>query len=346
MGAGSEMNTIPVTDKSGQPAAKPRRRGCLFLLKWVFIALVAILLAGLVYQAVATESDRTAYPPPGQLYNVDGHQMHITCVGEGSPTIILEAAGGHFSATWAWVQSQLADSTRVCAYDRAGYGWSEPGPEPRDAKTIAAELHTLLETAGIQAPYVIAGHSVGGIYIRVYNAQYPGEVVGMVLVDATHPDNWARQGESIETLQGAAGVSAVLARFGLMRLFANSQPFDLPAEASAALRADIASSQYWDTQRADTAAMAESLSQARAAGDLDDLPLVVLSAVDYPEGQGQDTERALQEELAALSSNSLAREIPGAHHITLLTNPDYAQQVSAAILQVVEAAQTGQPLAQ
>lgn len=213
------MSAISVSGGTTPPQRMRRRRGCLFFARRGLLLLVVIAVVGALYQIAATESDRRAYPPPGQMVAVGGHQMHILCAGEGSPTVILEAAGGHFSATWALVHPAIAQSTRVCAYDRAGYGWSEPGPEPRDAGRIATELHTLLEQARIDPPYVLVGHSVGGIYIRVYNAQYPGEAVGMALVDATHPDNWARQGESIETLQTVAGVSAVLARVGLARLF-------------------------------------------------------------------------------------------------------------------------------
>ena len=345
------MSTVSSVNESvEQPIKESRKRGCLFYinrgLKWLGITIVILLILGFVYQTVATENDKRTYTAPGQLLDVDGHQMHILCTGEGSPTVILEAAGGHFSATWGLVQPQVAQNTRVCAYDRAGYGWSEPGPEPRDAGQIATELHTLLAEAGIEPPYVMVGHSVGGLYIRVYNALYPGEVVGMVLVDSTHPDNWTRQGESIDTLQMMASVSAGLARVGLMRLFASSQDFGLPAEQNAALKANIASSQYWDTQRADTASMLTSLDQVRASGDLGDMPLAVIVAVDYPEGKGRDTELAMQGELAALSTNSLYQQIDGAHHITLVTDPQYAVLVGDTIIQVVEATQTGEMLTQ
>lgn len=132
------MNTTTesTATNSHTPVARPRR-GCLFYvkrgLKWFGIALIALVVLGVIYQAIATETDRRAYLPSGQLYTVDGHQMHMICTGEGNPTVILEAGGGHFSAAWAWVQVAVAQSTRVYAYDRAGYGWSEPGPEPRDA---------------------------------------------------------------------------------------------------------------------------------------------------------------------------------------------------------------------
>jgi pimeloyl-ACP methyl ester carboxylesterase len=326
-----------------------RRHGCLFYvkrgLKWLGIGLIALIVLGVIVQAIATETDRHAYTPIGQLYPVEGHQMHMICMGEGSPTVILEAGAGHFSTLWAWVQPDIAQVTRVCAYDRAGYGWSEPGPEPRDAQQIASELHALLDAAGVEPPYVLVGHSLGGIYARVFNAQYPGEVIGMALIDATHPDNWVRQGESISALQTAATVSSVLARMGLMRLFFGGQNFDLPESNNAALKADIASAQYWDTQRADGAAMEAITAEGRAAGKLGDLPLAVVAAGEYPEGPGRSIKFSLQHELAALSSNSTYQEVAGANHISLVTNKQYAALVSQAIMRVIEAARSGQPLA-
>jgi hypothetical protein len=131
-----------------------------------------------------------------------------------------------------------------------------------------------------------------------------------------------------------------------MRLFAASQNYDLPEADNAALKADAATNQYWDSQRADTNAFPAILEQGRAAGKLGDLPLVVLAALTYPEGKGRDTERALQVELAALSTNSVYREIEGARHITLLTNNQYAPFVSDAISQVLSAVRTGLPLGQ
>jgi pimeloyl-ACP methyl ester carboxylesterase len=147
------------------------------------ITLVALGLSGAIYQVIATEVDKRAYPPPGQLVDVGGYKLHIYCVGEGSPTVILDAVGGGSSAQWALVQPEIAATARICAYDRAGFGWSELGPEPRDAHQQVSELHTLLANTGIAGPYVLVGHSYGGRVTRVYAAQYPDEVVGMVLVD-------------------------------------------------------------------------------------------------------------------------------------------------------------------
>jgi pimeloyl-ACP methyl ester carboxylesterase len=343
------MSVVSLSETPFVLAQKAQRNpGCLFYiqrgLKALVILIAALALLGLVYQSAAEASDREAYPPPGQMIVVNGHRMHIQCASVGSPTVILEAGAGHFSALWAWVQPAVAQSTRVCTYDRAGYGWSEPGPEPRDAQRIAAELHELLKLADVEPPYVMVGHSLGGVYVRVYNAQYPGEVVGMALIDATHPDNWTRQGESFEAVQTLASISSALSRIGLMRLFFAGQQFNLPEPNGAILKANISSVQYWDTQRADTAAGLATLAQGRAAGNLGSLPLAVLTAVDYPEGRGRETELALQTELAALSSNSVHETVEGAHHITLVTDAQYALSVSDMILRVVEAARTGTPL--
>lgn len=168
----------------------------------------------------------------------------------------------------------------------------------------------------------------------------------MALIDATHPDNWVRQGESIQTLQTMATVSTVLARISLIRLFTAGQNFDLPEPDNAALKADIASAQYWDTQRADGAAMEATTAEGRAAGELGDLPLAVVAAGEYPAGPGRDIKFSMQHELAALSTNSAYQEIAGANHISLVTNEQYAALVSQAIIRVVEAARTGQLLAQ
>src|SRR5215207_7597931 len=157
------------------------RRG----LVWMITGLLALAVIGAIYQAIATQIDQRTYPPPGEMVDVGTHSLHINCIGQGSPTVILESGLGTMSADWANVQPEVANTTRVCAYDRAGTGWSEPGPEPRDSQQIARELHTLLGNAGIDDPYVLVGQSFGGLYVRMYASRYPKEVEGMVLVDAS-----------------------------------------------------------------------------------------------------------------------------------------------------------------
>ena len=154
---------------------------------------MALCAVGAAAQAWATRQDQRRFPPPGLLVDVGGHRAALDVRGAGDgPTIVLEAGMGSFSANWYWVQTELATSNRVVAYDRAGLGWSERGSRPRDATTIAVELHTALHGAGIDGPFVLAGHSFGGLLVRAFAAQYPAETVGLVLVDASHPDQWLR----------------------------------------------------------------------------------------------------------------------------------------------------------
>ena len=153
---------------------------------------VVVLLAGAVagstsFNAIARLWFRAHNPPPGETYTVDGRKMHTDCTGSGSPTIILDAGLGNDAAIWAKVQPGLAKSTRVCSYDRAGYGLSEARPGPRDADHIAAELHGLLVEAKVTGPVVLMGHSIAGMYIRDYATRYSENVAGLVLVDRSTP---------------------------------------------------------------------------------------------------------------------------------------------------------------
>jgi pimeloyl-ACP methyl ester carboxylesterase len=153
-----------------------------------FAVLVAVAAgAGTTFNGVATHHYRALHAAPGSLYVVDGYKMHLHCSGEGLPTIVLDSGLGDDSLIWAKVQPELSKITRVCSYDRAGFGWSDPQPGPRDADRIAQELHGLLTEAGISGPTVLMGHSVGGLYIRAYAARYPHNLSGLVFVDGSTP---------------------------------------------------------------------------------------------------------------------------------------------------------------
>jgi pimeloyl-ACP methyl ester carboxylesterase len=130
-------------------------------------------------------------PPPGKLVDVGGRRLHLHCTGKNKgnmPTVVLESGAGDFSFDWGLVQPEVARFTRVCSYDRAGYAWSDPGPTPRTMQQIVYELHTGLHEGGVKKPYVLVGHSIGGLLVRVYANQYREEVAGMVLVDSSHED--------------------------------------------------------------------------------------------------------------------------------------------------------------
>src|SRR5690349_15455065 len=136
-------------------------RGIVRTLAAVAGLLVVLGLVGASYEAIAATGDARRYPAPGQLVDVGGYRLHIQCVGTGSPTVVLDAGLGGSSLDWSLVQAAIGQTTRVCAYDRAGMGWSESGPAPRTPAQIAGELHTLLGNAGIAGPYVLVAHSLG-----------------------------------------------------------------------------------------------------------------------------------------------------------------------------------------
>jgi pimeloyl-ACP methyl ester carboxylesterase len=313
-------------------------------LLWAVVALLACALIGAVYQAIATKLDERAYPPPGKLVDVGRHRLHIHCLGEGSPTVILEAANGGMSAHWVRVQQQVARATRVCAYDRAGLGWSESGPEPRDAGQISSELHTLLtNAAGIEGPYVLVGHSYGGLYARMYAARYSEEVAGVVLVDSSHPEQFTRSPQGRATYEQARRLTAVAAlssRLGLIRLFdVFPAPSGSPAQQRAQVEASLSSTRHLVATAEEFSATSRTSAQVRAKRGLGDKPLAVISAGQQSAGWFE-----LQEELAALSSNSINRVVDGATHESLLSEKRDARVTSAVIVEVVEAVRNDQLL--
>jgi pimeloyl-ACP methyl ester carboxylesterase len=351
--------TISSTETTVQPQRARRRKGVGFwtrrVLLGLVIALVALAASGAIYQAVATAIDQRNYPPPGQLVDVGGYRLHIQCAGTGSPTVILDAAADMMSADWGWIQPAVAQRTRVCAYDRAGMGWSDPGPLPRDAQHISAELHTLLTKAGLTGPYVLVGHSAGGLYVRMYAADYPDDVVGMVLVDPGHPDMNTRipalQAKIAEDARLVSTLS-ILSYLGVPRLLGigNANTQGLPAQQRAEASAATVTSQHWATIGALIEATPTTYDQVRATGELGNRPLIIISATTawLTAGAPADDARRilndLHKELAALSSQSRHDIVAGATHGSLIHNRDHAQMTIAAINQVVEAARTGQPL--
>jgi pimeloyl-ACP methyl ester carboxylesterase len=345
------MLTTTSPGTASVPRPTPRRpRAARWLrraLLWPLVALLALAGSGALYQALATARDTRAYPPPGRLVDIGGHRLHLYCVGTGSPTVVLEAVAGGTSADWAWVQPEVAATTRVCAYDRAGRGWSDHGPGPRDARRVATELHTLLGNAGEPGPYVLVGHSLGGLFVRQFAAQYPDEVAGMVLIDARHPDTFTRSTPTEQAAERADmrrnRIGAALAPFGVLRLYFRFQdPAPGLAERQRAeVRAFLSSTRFWQSWRAEQAAQPDTEAQVRGADGLGATPLLVVTAGERLSA----TWAALQEELATRSSNSTHRVIAGATHLSLAYDQQDARQSSAAILDVVAAARTGQPLA-
>lgn len=149
------------------------------VLRWLtrlvlsIVGLILILgVLGAIYQALASSADQQNFPPPGELVDVGGYKMHIYCMGEGSPTVILDSANMGTVSNWDWIQPELARTTHVCAYDRADAGWSNISPQPNDTQENAKALHALLAAADVSGPYVLVGHSLGGLYVRMYAEMY------------------------------------------------------------------------------------------------------------------------------------------------------------------------------
>jgi pimeloyl-ACP methyl ester carboxylesterase len=315
-------------------------------LLWLVVALLALAVVGAIYQAIATERAERAYPPPGEMVDVGGHSLHINCVSQGGPTVVLDAGLGDMSAQWVWVLREVSDTTRVCAYDRAGMGWSETGPEPRDAKQISSELHTLLTKAGIEGPYVLVGHSFGGLYMQTYAARYPDEVAGVVLVESSHPEQFShRPGtrESYEPQKQILDVASLLARIGIVRLLykLGAAPPELPHQQRAQITALSPSTRQVSTYALELRATPQSTTQTRNLRSLGDKPLAVVSA-----GTQEPEWLELQDDLATLSPNSMHRVVKGATHTSVVYERSDAQASSAAIVEVVAAVRNDRPLAQ
>src|ERR687894_128131 len=307
------------------------------------VVLLALAVAGAIYQAIATERAERAYPPPGEMVDVGGHGLHINCAGRGGPTVVLDAGSGGFSGQWVRVQREVSDTTRACAYDRAGMGWSEMGPEPRDAKQISSELHTLLKGAGTEGPYVLVGHSYGGLYTQMYAARYPNHVAGVALVDSSHPEQFTRSPEGramYERTNRQGAVIPFLIRLGLVRLtnFYPAHP-DLPSQQREQIEAFNSSTQQVATTVEEFRATPETNAQVRGTGSPGGKPLAVITAGEQPPDWLE-----MQDELAALSPNSIHRVVDGATHESLLYDKGDSQVASEAIEQVVDAVRTDQPL--
>lgn len=319
--------------------------------RWLLYPVLGVLALAAVgggYETVREAVDATAYPMPGQLIDVGGHRLHLHCTGSGSPTVVLQPGGGDFSSAMAWIAPAVAGQTRVCVYDRAGRGWSQAAEGPRDATQIASDLHTLLQRADVPGPYLMAGHSFGGLYVLTYAERYPDEVAGMVLVDSTNPATeadpakaTAYDGGSYDAVTGrVAALAAAAARVGLVRLLGSFGYGSLPPQSREEVRAATATADYaagWIDEFVQANA---SAAEAAMLTDLGDKPLVVLTAG----AETDPTHDAAQTKLATLSTDSSHRVVEGASHAGLIFDEQYAKVTTHAVLDVVASVRSAAPL--
>lgn len=323
-------------------------------LTWLLGTIVALATIGAVYQIVGMVLDRQQYPPPGQMIDIGGHRLHLYCLGIGSPTVLLEATAPGWSLYWSNVQPQLARTTRVCAYDRAGLGWSERGPLPRTGLRMAKELHRLLERAGIRGPYILVGHSLGGLVARLYQHDYPQDVVGMVLVDAGHELEMRQAEFRLFANAGKSMLPAIraLTMVGITRLMASydrlppllmEQEEKVSAELRPMLRAGWLRTGYYSTLTNESDGLIETLEQVRRSGSLGNLPLVVITATGpiwWPEMPSEVNPvkfkkmwLELQQHLTTLSTNSRQVFADQSSHFIPFDQPEL---VSNAVRELVD----------
>jgi pimeloyl-ACP methyl ester carboxylesterase len=278
--------------------------------------------------------------------------MHLYCVGDGSPTAILESGLNDSWLSWYKVQPATAKFTRVCSYDRAAVGWSDAQPEPPDSRNIAFHLHSLLNNAGVKPPYVLVGHSIGGIHIRVYQNTYPADVAGMVLVDSSHPDQRKRFPSELMKWSALQSLEFKLVKlampFGVPRFLVLCG--DGPAEIRDTLRTVECQTRWAETQEAELNAFDSSAAEGRTAGSLGSMPLVVLShdpdKGGFPRIIGADVAKRMeiawgqmQEDLSHLSTKGSRVVAKGATHYVQLDRPDL---VIDAVHLAVNASRDGQ----
>ena len=321
----------------------PSRR---WLLYPVF-AVLALASIGGGYETVREAADANAYPMPGQLIDVGGHRLHLSCTGSGGPTVVLEPGAGEMSSNLGWITPAVARDTRVCVYDRAGHGWSEPADTPQDGVQIATDLHTLLQRGHVPAPYVLAGHSFGGLYVLAFAARYPDDIAGLVLVDSTAPASAPKPGAaspyhggSYDVLGRVSALASVSARLGLGRLFSHSSFGSLPPRSRDEVRATGATANNLRSTIDEYVQANASVQQAASLRDFADKPLIVLTA-----GVGSDaTHAAAQNHLATLSTNSAHRIVDDATHEGLIADEEHAAVTTQAILDVVASVRSARPL--
>ena len=296
--------------------------------------LVLLILTSLFFQSLQA-AEVFINKMPGHLVSVGTHKLHIYCIGTGSPTVVIDSGLGGFSLEWKNIQKQMSEKMQVCTYDRAGYGWSQAGPEPRTTQQIVKELHELLINADVSGPYLLVGHSFGGYNIRYFASLYPELVAGLVMIDASHPDQFDRLPKPVIKTEHKPVKSSTI-RITMPVIPAN-YPEDAKQQAFVLMannRAVHTFDQEWENFRT-------SAQQVNAMNHLPDVPLTVVTRGKrvWPHNAfGDESEKVwseMQDELAGLTSQSAHILAGKSGHLVHLDEPDL---VITAIMKTAETA--------
>jgi len=322
------------------------------------LLLVALLIVLVINQRLALARLRERLPAPGKLVVVNGRSQHLNCLGRGAPTVLIDAGNGSFSLEWTPIQQQLSLTTRVCTFDRPGYGWSEPGPDPRDGAQVVAELHELLAAAGEAPPYVLVGHSLGGVHMRLFAAEYPQEVAGLALVDTAYPLTVSPELEAqMRSSIGFYQVMGLLVSSGALRILGPlggegmlpETAVKLPADLQAAYLELLLDPAQYRTAAAEMRQLPQTFAQTEEllVGErpLGDLPLIVLTAGQQPAPGSTPFDAqtipaaaswlAAGEALAVQSTRGAQRVVADSGHLVHLDAPQAVVEAVQNVLALV-----------
>ncbi|HEY6960887.1 MAG TPA: alpha/beta hydrolase [Gaiellaceae bacterium] len=297
------------------------------------LAVLSLIAVGGGVGTVVAATSSSPSPAGGHTYVANGHRLYLDCIGSGSPTVVLFNGLGEWTPNWAWVQTNVSRTTRVCAFDRAGEGWSGGEPARQDGHQLASDLHALLRAAHVAGPYVLAGHSVGGTYALVYANDYPAQVAGVALIDSATPYQFDLPDypSFYSMFERASALRPSAARTVIGRLALRNGFGSLPPKARDAARAFNSTPRELAASRIEFLQLPIVFDQAKELRSLHGRPLAVLSA-GVGEMRGWT---AAQNRLARLSTNSIHRTVAGATHAALLENKEFATSTSKAITDVV-----------
>jgi pimeloyl-ACP methyl ester carboxylesterase len=338
---GPSMKDIPGADNhsSINPTTGTRR-----WLRTIFKTAGALSIlggGGVVLHAILTHRERKRLRPAGRMIEVADGMMHMLATGTGAPTVILESGVGGYFGVWEWVQQEAGKYTRVISYDRAGLGFSEKSTGKRDAWSMARQLDEMLRNAGERPPYLLVGHSFGGLLVMAYAHLFPENTAGLVLVDPWHPNQTERSPEfqrQLRNFRNFFHAAAAASHLGVMRVtdLLSTMTEGLSGFERTRARMFFVSARHLTASARELDTWTETSDQMRPV-HFGDLPILILSAAE-PQVEWVNEFHVMHEEMLGLSTRANHRIIPGVEHLNFVTRQDNIRPIIRAILELIAAA--------